>query len=86
MPEKSTYVPADPSHHFHSMGRACQMLGIAPGQLRALMDGCDVGFQMVIDDVGFLNGFSMQKLAKKCHDLRAEIAADAKKTQAFSEN
>ncbi len=86
MADKSTYVPADPAHHFHSMGKTCQLLGIVPGQLRVLMDGCDVVFKMMIDDVGFLNGHDLQKLSQKCQALRAEIAADVKKAESFAAN
>jgi hypothetical protein len=65
-----------------SMGMVCQVLQCVPGQLRVLMEDCDIKFAEVRDGIGWLLVEDAERIAEKCRDVRKEIhdAAESYKT------
>jgi hypothetical protein len=56
-----------------SMGFVCGTLKIMPGQLRVLMEACDVKFSQIIDGCGYLSVADAEEVARKCRDVLREI-------------
>ncbi len=58
-----------------SVGYLCGLLQILPGQLRVLMEDCEVKFAEVRDGVGYVLVADAETLAAKNNELREEIRA-----------
>jgi hypothetical protein len=72
LPDFDDFAP-DRDKQFCSMGFVCQLLQILPGQLRVLMEDCEIKFSQVVDGIGFLSVADTETVAKKCRDIRKEI-------------
>jgi hypothetical protein len=56
-----------------SMGFVCGTLRILPGQLKVLMEACDIKFSQLVDGVGYLSVADAEEVARKCRDVLKEI-------------
>jgi hypothetical protein len=75
-------APDDRNAYLYSIGAACQLCQVTPPQLFLVMKEMGVKFQQVVDDVGYINGADLLVVARKCGEIRDEIAAAAGKTEA----
>ena len=60
-------------HQFVSMGFLCQLLQVNLGQLRTLMEECEIKFARVVDGIGYFCVADAEAVAAKCRDVRKEI-------------
>jgi hypothetical protein len=58
---------------FFSVGAACQLMQINPGQLQVLMGDCGVRFVRMMDAVPYLDAVGLEACAQRCGELRQEI-------------
>jgi hypothetical protein len=58
---------------FFSVGAACQLMQINPGQLQVLMGDCGVRFVRMMDAVPYLDADGLESCAERCRQLREEI-------------
>ena len=71
----SNNVPS--SQQWFSLGLACQLMQITPGQLEVLLEDLDVGFDAIWDNVPMLRGDTLLAVSRRCGEVRDEITAAA---------
>ncbi|MCC6491915.1 MAG: hypothetical protein IT424_02720 [Pirellulales bacterium] len=60
---------------YYSLGFACQLMQIAPGQLQVIMQEAGVAFDHCVDGVAYLRGDQIVTLAPVLKGVRDEINA-----------
>lgn len=73
LPDFDDFAP-NRDQQFVSMGYICQLLQILPGQLKVLMQDCEIKFSQVLDGVGYLSIADAESVAEKCCEVRKEIS------------